>query len=99
MNYTFKALAHPVRRKILSLLRGGPKTSGALLEPFEMTWPSLSGHLKVLKSAGLVHAERYGTEIRYRLNTGAAEDAIAAVMALLGTHQSQEPKQEKEDDR
>ncbi|VAV92318.1 hypothetical protein MNBD_ALPHA06-849, partial [hydrothermal vent metagenome] len=38
-----------------------------------------------LKTAGLVHAERHGTEIRYRLNTGAAEDAIAAVMALLGT--------------
>ena len=85
MNHVFKALAHPVRRKVLSLLRAGPLTSGALLEHFEVKWPSLTGHLNVLKTAGLVHAERFGTEIRYRLNTGAAEDAIGAVMALLGT--------------
>ncbi|VAV88769.1 Transcriptional regulator, ArsR family, partial [hydrothermal vent metagenome] len=57
MNQIFKALAHPVRRQILSLLRAGPMTSGALLEPFDMAWPSLTGHLKVLKTAGLVHAE------------------------------------------
>jgi DNA-binding transcriptional ArsR family regulator len=92
MNLTFKALAHPVRRQILSMLRDGPMTSGALLEHFDMAWPSLTGHLKVLKSADLVQAERFGTEIRYRLNSGAAEDAIAAVMALLGTHTEQGEK-------
>jgi len=85
MNKTFKALAHPVRRKVLSLLRDGPMTSGELLEHFDMKWPSLTGHLNLLKEAALVHGERHGTKIRYRLNTGAAEEAIAAVMALLGT--------------
>lgn len=60
-------------------------TSGALLEPFDMAWPSLTAHLKVLKGAKLVQAERHGTEIRYRLNSGAAEDAIAAVMAIFST--------------
>ncbi|MBL4617604.1 MAG: winged helix-turn-helix transcriptional regulator [Robiginitomaculum sp.] len=83
MNHTFKALAHPVRRQILKLLRDGPMTSGALLEPFDMAWPSLTAHLKTLKNAGLIHGERHGTEIRYRLNAGAAEDAIAAVMAIF----------------
>ncbi len=92
MNQIFKALSHPVRREILSLLRDGPMTSGELLEPFDMKWPSLTGHLNVLKSAGLVHAERYGTKIRYRLNTGAAEDALAAIMALLGSNSKQESK-------
>ena len=86
MNNIFKALASPVRRRILSMLREGPMTSGAIAAHFEMTWPSLTAHLNVLKAAGLVHAERHGTQIRYRLNTGAAEDAIAALMALFGKH-------------
>ncbi len=84
MNNTFKALASPVRRRILSMLRAGPMTSGDIAAQFEMKWPSLTAHLNVLKAAGLVHAERHGTQIRYRLNSGAAEDAIAAVMALFG---------------
>jgi DNA-binding transcriptional ArsR family regulator len=84
MNKTFKALAHPVRREILSMLRDGPMTSGDIAGHFEMKWPSLTGHLNVLKAAGLVHGERFGTQIRYRLNTGAAEDAIAALMTLFG---------------
>jgi len=59
-------------------------TSGDIAGHFEMKWPSLTGHLNVLKDAGLVHGERFGTQIRYRLNSGAAEDAIAALMALFG---------------
>ena len=84
MNSTFKALASPVRRRILQLLRDGPMISGDIAGHFDMTWPSLTAHLNVLKKAGLVHAERHGTQIRYRLNSGAAEDAIAALMALFG---------------
>ncbi len=84
MNKTFKALAHPVRRQILGLLRSGPMISGDIAGHFDMAWPSLTNHLNVLKDAGLVHSERFGTQIRYRLNAGAAEEAIAAIMALLG---------------
>lgn len=84
MNQTFKALAHPVRRQILAMLRDGPMGSGDIAEHFDMAWPSLTNHLNVLKKAGLVHGERFGTQIRYRLNSGAAEDAIAALMALFG---------------
>ncbi len=84
MNKAFKALAHPVRREILSMLRDGPMISGDIATRFDMAWPTMTGHLKVLKEAGLVHAERFGTQIRYRLNAGAAEDAIAAIMALFG---------------
>ncbi len=84
MNKTFKALANPLRRQILSMLRAGPMTSGDIAAHFDIKWPSLTAHLNVLKNAGLVHAERFGTQIRYRLNTGAAEDAVAALMALFG---------------
>ncbi|MDQ7019210.1 MAG: metalloregulator ArsR/SmtB family transcription factor [Robiginitomaculum sp.] len=84
MNKTFKALAHPVRREILSMLRDGPMISGDIATRFDMAWPTMTGHLKVLKEAGLVHGERFGTQIRYRLNAGAAEEAIAALMALFG---------------
>jgi DNA-binding transcriptional ArsR family regulator len=44
----------------------------------------MSGHFAALKEAGLILAERHGTTIRYRLNAGAAEEAIALLMDLIG---------------
>ncbi len=66
------------------MLRDGPMISGEIAGRFEVAWPTMTGHLNVLKAAGLVHGERFGTQIRYRLNMGAAEDALAALAALFG---------------
>ncbi len=85
MNLIFKALSHPVRRQIVSMLRNGPLPSGDIAEAFEMTWPSVSGHLTVLKDAGLLEAERDGNSIRYRLNISAAEEAIAFLLGVAQT--------------
>jgi DNA-binding transcriptional ArsR family regulator len=54
----FKALAHPVRRRIVAMLRNGPLSSGDIADAFDMAWPSVTGHLNALKEASLVETER-----------------------------------------
>ena len=83
MNDAFDALAHPVRRDILKLLRDGPMSAGQLAEHFDLAKPTLSGDFTVLKGAGLVTAERRGTTILYRLNMSVMEEAVAALMSLM----------------
>jgi DNA-binding transcriptional ArsR family regulator len=54
LNDTFAALADPTRRAILARLMGGEATVTELAEPFAMTLPAVSKHLKVLERAGLI---------------------------------------------
>src|SRR5215467_4641077 len=54
LSETFAALANSTRRAILSRLAAGAATVNELAEPFEMTLPSISKHIKVLEQAGLV---------------------------------------------
>jgi DNA-binding transcriptional ArsR family regulator len=54
LNETFAALANSTRRAILARLVGGEATVNELAEPFEMTLPAISKHIKVLERAGLV---------------------------------------------
>ena len=84
MNEVFEALAHPVRREILKLLRKRAMSAGDLAEHFTIAKPTLSGHFAVLKAADLVTTERQGTTIIYRLNMSVMEEALAAFMALAG---------------
>ena len=85
MNEVFEALAHPVRREILKLLRKRGMSAGELAEHFTIAKPTLSGHFTVLKNADLVTTERQGTTIIYRLNMSVMEETLAAFMALAGT--------------
>lgn len=63
LSTTFAALADPTRRAILADLTGGTKTVTELAEPFDMTLPAISKHLKVLEKAGLIERSR---EAQYR---------------------------------
>ena len=45
MNSLFKALSHPVRRRIIAMLRAGPLASGDIAAAFDMSWPTITGHL------------------------------------------------------
>lgn len=86
MNSLFKALSHPVRRRIIAMLRRtGPLASGDIAAAFDMSWPTITGHLNALKEAGLVSPEREGQSIRYRLEISAVEEALAFLMDLSGT--------------
>lgn len=69
LNLPFKALADPTRRKIILLLKDKDLTPGEIAEHFDMTKPSISHHLNVLKQSLLVTDERKGQNIYYSLNT------------------------------
>lgn len=84
MNNLYQALSHPVRRKILTLLNGGPLSAGEIAAHFDVSKPTMSGHFNVLKDAGLIQPERDGTTIRYRLNVSVLEEAATAILGLLG---------------
>ncbi|MGH3280988.1 MAG: metalloregulator ArsR/SmtB family transcription factor [Trebonia sp.] len=67
----FKALADPMRLRLLSLIAchdGGESCVCDLLEAFEVTAPSVSYHLKILREAGLISSQRRGTWVYYRVN-------------------------------
>jgi ArsR family transcriptional regulator len=76
MNEVFKALSDPTRRKILDLLKEEDLTAGDIANNFDMTKPSISSHLKILKSAGLVLDEKKGQFIYYSLNSTVLQDVI-----------------------
>ncbi|MGZ0049508.1 autorepressor SdpR family transcription factor [Brevibacillus gelatini] len=76
MNQAFKALSDPTRRKILDLLREKDRTAGEIAEHFQMTKPSISHHLNLLKQAEMVFDERKGQNIYYSLNTTVFQDLL-----------------------
>jgi DNA-binding transcriptional ArsR family regulator len=76
LNATFAALADPTRRMILSHLANGEATVGELAKPFNMSWPAVTKHLKVLESAHLVEREREGRVHRIRLATAPMKEAL-----------------------
>ncbi len=63
----FEALSSSVRRKILAYLAGGPLTAGEIAERFDISKPSISKHLALLETAGLIKGERKGQFIHYTL--------------------------------
>jgi ArsR family transcriptional regulator len=78
----FKALADPVRLRLLSLIachEGGESCVCDLLGAFDMTAPSVSYHLKILREAGLISSERRGTWVYYRVSP----DVMARMSAVL----------------
>lgn len=77
MNQTFKALADPTRRKILNLLKERDMTVGEIAGHFQMSKPSISQHLKILKQAELIQDEKKGQFIIYSLNTTMFQDIIS----------------------
>jgi len=91
MNAVFKALGHPARRRMIAMLRERPMQSGEIAAAFEMSWPTVTGHLNALKDAGLVDAERDGTAIRYRLRLSALEEAVAVLLDLVDLAPKAEP--------
>jgi len=82
LDATFLALADPTRRAILARLTLGEATVMELAEPFEMTQPAVSRHLKVLESAGLIVRRAEGTKRPCRLSPAGLE-AIDAWLAML----------------
>lgn len=70
LDAAFAALANPTRRAILAHLAQGEATVNALAEPFEMTLPAISKHIRVLENAGLITRGRDAQFRPCTLNTG-----------------------------
>ena len=80
MNIFFKALNDPTRREILELLNKGDLTAGEIADRFDMTKPSISHHLDLLKQAGLVVSVREGQYIKYSINTTVFDGVVMWLM-------------------
>jgi DNA-binding transcriptional ArsR family regulator len=77
LDATFAALADPTRRAILARLASGAATVNELAEPFAMTQPAISKHLKVLERAGLISRNRDGQRRPSRLEPERLAEASA----------------------
>ena len=84
LQQTMKALADPIRRDILNMLKTGRLTAGEISERFPVTAASISRHLSVLKEADLVRDNRQGQHIIYELNTSVLEETMLWLAELKG---------------
>ncbi len=84
LQHTLKALADPIRREILNLLKGGRLSAGEIASHFPVTAASISRHLSVLKDADLVRNTHEGKFIYYELNASVLEEVILWVADLKG---------------
>jgi DNA-binding transcriptional ArsR family regulator len=84
MDGVFKALSDPTRRRVLQLLRKGPRSAGEMSEQFPVSKPTMSAHFAVLQNAGLIESEKTGRTITYRLKMSVLEDALLGFTHTLG---------------
>lgn len=76
MNSVFKALNDPTRREILQLLQERDMTAGEIVDRFDISGPSISHHLDLLKQAKLVTSVKEGQFIYYSLNTTVVDEIL-----------------------
>jgi len=88
MNNLFKALNDPTRRKILQMLQDRDLTAGEIADGFDISKPSISHHLDILKQADLISGERDGQFIRYSINTTVLEEAANWFLEILNKSSS-----------
>ena len=84
MDDTIHALADPTRREILRMLREKDLAAGEIAARFDMTAPTVSHHLSVLKEAGLVQTERNGRSVVYSIDTTVVQEFLAEMMRFFG---------------
>lgn len=84
LQITLKALADPIRREILNMLKSGRLSAGEISEHFPVTAASISRHLSVLKEADLIRDHREGKYIYYELNTSVLEEVMLWLATLKG---------------
>ncbi len=80
MNIVFKALNDATRRQILELLQKKDLTAGEIAENFNISFPSISHHLDLLKQAQLVTTKKEGQFVYYSLNTTVMDEIVKWLM-------------------
>ena len=92
MNVLFKALNDQTRREIVELLKTKDMTAGEIADHFNISKPSISHHLDLLRQADIVSSVKQGQFIYYSLNTTVFDEIISWV---LGLQKSQHNKKKK----
>lgn len=82
MNSLFKALNDQTRREIIELLKGGDMTAGDIADHFNISKPSISHHLDLLKQADIVSSIKKGQFIYYSLNATVLDEIITWFLGL-----------------
>lgn len=82
LQYTLKALADPIRREILNILKKGRMSAGEITDNFPVTGASISRHLSLLKEADLIRDTREGKYIYYELNASVLEEIMLWITDL-----------------
>ena len=82
MNVLFKALNDQTRREIVELLKKGDLTAGEIADHFNISKPSISHHLELLKQADIITSVKNGQFIHYSLNATVFDEIITWVLGL-----------------
>lgn len=83
MSKVFKALSDNTRREILKLLSKGDMTAGEIADKFDMSKPSISKHLDILREAELVSSEKKGQYIIYSINTTVLQEVLGGFLGIF----------------
>ena len=90
MNKLFKALNDTTRRRILDMLKTSDLTAGEIADAFQISKPSISHHLDLLKQAGLITVTKEGQFRRYSLDTTVLDEALQWLLELVDKNQTKE---------
>jgi len=90
LQQTLRAMADPIRRDILTMLKNTSLSAGEIAEHFPVTAAAISRHLSVLKEADLIRDTRKGKFIIYELNTSVLEDVMLWISELKGVESDAE---------
>ena len=88
---TLQALTDPTRRAILEMLNESDMTAGDIASQFNISAPSVSHHLNVLKNADLVQSERRGQTIVYTLNSTVVQEFLQELLQFFRVGESEQP--------
>lgn len=82
MDSVFKALNDNTRREILKLLKQKDMTAGEIADEFNISKPSISHHLEILRNADLVSSKKQGQYVMYSINTTMLDDLLGFILKL-----------------
>jgi ArsR family transcriptional regulator, arsenate/arsenite/antimonite-responsive transcriptional repressor len=92
MNILFRALNDATRREILELLKDGDMTAGDIADHFDMSKPSISHHLDLLRQADLVASVKKGQFVLYSLNLTVMDEIMVWFMQFKPATQAEKPR-------
>ena len=83
MSKAFKALGDETRREILKLLNNKDMTAGEISNCFNMSKPSISKHLDILRDAELISSEKKGQFVIYSINTSIIQEVLGSFLEIF----------------